>query len=185
MGDLLRKHNGSRIVVVPVLAALWLLVPQFAVAQDAQQPTPGQRVDQAIETATTGSGPEGFYVMPMIGSGFGADVDGGSLLLGGAAGYDTGGPLSIEGEFGYMGGADQAPELLNFDLDTRIVSFMANALWHFGPSDKWRPYASLGAGVRNAEVDFDEIAGPGFDEGGTEFAWSFGSQYVRFRRGTC
>jgi opacity protein-like surface antigen len=160
--------------------ALVALMQGAAFGQDAggQQPTPGERLDQAIERATTGPWEEQVYVVPMLGSGFGADIDGGSLLFGGAVGYDTGGPFSIEGELGVISGADQAPEFLAADFDTRLVSFMANALWHFDTGRNFRPYASAGLGVQNADVDV-EGPNPGLitDESSTEFAWSWGGGF--------
>ena len=44
----------------------------------------GERLDQAIDTATTGPWEEGVYIMPMLGSGFGADIesDGQRLVIG-------------------------------------------------------------------------------------------------------
>jgi hypothetical protein len=126
--------------------------------QEPTHPTPPPTgiVDQGVWTLT-----------PFISSGFAGGLDGGAVNVGLAAAYNWTPRVSVEGEFGYMPGAEQGPIT---PFEANVVTLSANALYHFAVQDV-APYVTIGGGLARASGD-DPLFG--VNQSSSVFALNFG-----------
>jgi len=143
------RHLRGALLAAPLALAVALFTPAPAFAQvtaeadedrvtiQAQHPTPPPTgiVEQGAWTVT-----------PMLGFGFGGNLENSPLALGFATAYNWTPRVSVEGELGYARSARQG---VIDPFTSGITTGNINALYHFS-TENWAPYATVGLGFGHA-----------------------------------
>jgi opacity protein-like surface antigen len=166
-GDRKLRVRGA-LIAAPLACALMLSpAPAFAQvtgddqqaqapAQDPQTQAPVQveREDDAVTMRVqhptpppTGIVETGAWtVTPMLGFGFGGNLENSPMALGVAAAYNWTPRVSFEGELGYARSARQG---VIDPFTSGVTTGNVNALYHFS-ANNWAPYATVGLGFGHA-----------------------------------
>lgn len=114
--------------------------------------------------------PGAWTATPFLNVSFGTNAPNGSLGIGAGLGYDLTANIGFEGEFGHL--FDVAGD--NDDIDWKVTTFSANALYHFDVINA-TPYVTAGLGLERSSVDVkvpDPVAL--VQPSSTEVVWNFG-----------
>jgi opacity protein-like surface antigen len=103
---------------------------------------------QAGQTTTT-IPPEMWTATPFVGFAFSGDLDSATGAIGIAGGYVWSPRLSFEGELNFLPSSENSGLV---EVNTSVVSFTANALYHFS-GRRWVPYGVGGIGFGHAKAD--------------------------------
>jgi hypothetical protein len=147
----------TAILAAPLAFALALGTPAIAAAQ-VTEPAPAQPAEPIQHPTPPPVGivePGAWTVTPMLGFGFGGNLENSPLNIGIATAYNWTTRVNFEGELHYTRSATQG---VIDPFDAGITTGGINALYHFA-AEGWAPYATVGLGFGHANTDF----APGFD----------------------
>src|SRR5574338_712647 len=157
---ILSKHMMA-VVVTAACAVLW------ASPAMAQAPGPAGQVGH-------------WNITPFIGAAFAGDLEGGSLALGAAAGYNWSRQITFEGEFSAVPSAREGV-LLKFDANAWNLT--GNVLYHFARERRFHPYIAGGSVSGHASADLSQtnaaIERAGLDDTNTSFIVNAGAGVER------
>ncbi|MGE0449352.1 MAG: outer membrane protein [Vicinamibacterales bacterium] len=130
----------------------------------------------AAPQTTTTIDPGYWTVTPFVGLGFSGDLDGGTAVLGGAAGYVWNPRISFEGEFSILPSSENSGLV---EVDSTVWALTGNLLYHF-TGREWVPYAAAGLGIGRATVDVNGSSVlDNFDTASTKVIANFGGGVER------
>lgn len=180
-GDDRNRRVRSALTAAPLALALTVFTPVLSSAQVTQperQPEPTGTTGQVTVTQPTTAAPTGIVdqgvwtVTPMLGFGFGGNLENSPLALGVATAYNWTPRISLEGELGYARSATQG---VLTPFDAGITTGSINALYHFA-AENYAPYATVGLGFGHANTDFSP-AEFGVDPASTVLMVNFGGGF--------
>lgn len=161
---------GRALIAAPLALALTVFSPALASAQVTEPAEGPQALPQVQDTAPTGIVDPGTWtVTPMLGFGFGGNLENSPLALGVATAYNWTPRVSFEGELGYARSASQG---VLTPFDANVTTGSVNALYHFS-AENWAPYGTVGLGFGHATTDFSP-AEFGVDPASTVLMVNFG-----------
>jgi len=153
----------------PLGLAVALCLPANAAAQVTTDPDPAVVIQHPTPPPTGIVEPGQWTVTPMLGFGFGGNLENSPLALGMATAYNWTDRVSFEGELGYTRSATQG---VVTPFDANVVTGSINALYHFA-AENWAPYATVGLGFGHADTDLDPFE-MGLDDTRTALMLNFG-----------
>lgn len=165
------RRIRSAIIAAPLALAL-LFSPALASAQ-VTEPAPAQPAAEPIQHPTpppVGIVESGAWtVTPLLGFGFGGNLENSPLAIGIATAYNWSPRVSFEGELGYTRSATQG---VITPFDASVTTGSVNALYHFS-AENWAPYATIGLGFGHANTDLTPLE-MGIDANNTALMVNFG-----------
>jgi len=151
------RNSRGRSTLTAASLALALALAAPAWAQTTQPaPEPDRTGDTAIQVQHPTPAPTGIVeagtwtVTPLLGFGFGGNLENSPLAVGFATAYNWSPRVSFEGELGYARSATQG--VLD-PFDASVTTGSVNALYHFS-AENWAPYATVGLGFGHANTNF-------------------------------
>lgn len=174
VGQSLKLPTGAAAAVA--VAALAWATPVAAQTQDPD-PRPPVVVEQdAVRVQHPTDPPYGIVregawtVTPMLGFGFGGNLENSPLNLGVGAAYNWTSRVSFEGELGFARSADQG--IVN-RFSSTVVTGNVNALYHFA-TENTAPYVTVGLGFGHSDADIDTLGLTALDTNNTSLMVNFG-----------
>jgi opacity protein-like surface antigen len=160
----------TAIIAAPLALALALFSPALAYAQVTQPaPTAEPAVQHPTPPPTGIVEPGAWTVTPLLGFGFGGNLENSPLAIGIATAYNWSPRVSFEGELGYTRSATQG---VITPFDASVTTGSVNALYHFS-AENWAPYATIGLGFGHANTDLSPFD-VGIDANNTTMMVNFG-----------